>query len=150
MGASMGGYGALRCALLNPNQYGFCCAFSSACLYLQEYLSDEELDVEEMKSIYGRQLVNDFQSIYGKELSGRPKEDIIQLAEEAQAQTDELKVYMTCGIKDDFRSENLRFRDEMKKLPFDYTYEEWQGGHNWYFFNESLKKALAWMHNIEG
>lgn len=30
----------------------------------------------------------------------------------------------------------------MKKLDFDFTYEEWAGDHDWYFFNEALKKAL--------
>jgi putative tributyrin esterase len=30
----------------------------------------------------------------------------------------------------------------MKNLDFDFTYEEWPGSHDWYFFNEALKKAL--------
>jgi len=35
----------------------------------------------------------------------------------------------------------------MKNTVFDYTYEEWPGGHDWYFFNEGLKKALEVWHN---
>ena len=41
MGASMGGYGALKCALSKPEQYGFCGAFSPAFLFLKDYLNYE-------------------------------------------------------------------------------------------------------------
>jgi len=30
----------------------------------------------------------------------------------------------------------------MKKLNFDFTYEECHGASDWYFFNEALQKAL--------
>ena len=47
IGGSMGGYGALRCALSRPGQYGMCAAFSSGCLFLKEGI--EELKANGMR-----------------------------------------------------------------------------------------------------
>jgi S-formylglutathione hydrolase FrmB len=44
VGCSMGGYGALKCTLSRPEQYGFCGAISSACLYLRENLDGLRTD----------------------------------------------------------------------------------------------------------
>ena len=52
------------------------------------------------------------------------------------------KIFASCGTEDDLRKENLNFAVEMKNTEFDFTYEEWSGGHEWYFFNEALKKTL--------
>ncbi|MFA4133067.1 MULTISPECIES: alpha/beta hydrolase [unclassified Brevibacillus] len=43
IGDSMGGYGALKCALSKPERYGYCCAFSSPCLFLKEDLDEHEI-----------------------------------------------------------------------------------------------------------
>ena len=53
----------------------------------------------------------------------------------------------TCGTEDDLRKDNLAFKDEMQKTAFDFTYEEWKGGHDWYFFDEALKKTIEVWNN---
>ena len=57
MGASMGGYGALKCALSKPDQYGFCGAFSPAFLFLKDYLDYQRdtgiVEFEDLKAIFG-------------------------------------------------------------------------------------------------
>jgi S-formylglutathione hydrolase FrmB len=53
--------------------------------------------------------------------------------------------YGFCGALDRLYPENIRFREDMEQLEFDFTFEEWEGGHDWEFFNEALKRALrAW------
>ena len=52
------------------------------------------------------------------------------------------KLYCTCGTEDDFRGDNVRFRDEIAQVDSDVVYEEWPGGHDWTFFNESYRRAL--------
>jgi S-formylglutathione hydrolase FrmB len=59
------------------------------------------------------------------------------------------KIYVACGVQDDLRKENLTFRDEMKNYDFDFTYEEWPGAHDWYFFNDALKKTLEFWYGEE-
>lgn len=144
IGASMGGYGALKCALSRPEQYGYCCAFSSACLFLKEGL-DKMRSAEgrkECKDTFGEQLFRDFVSMFGEQLEWDPRNEILELAKKLDVQQIKPKIYSACGAKDSFLEDNSRFAREMKKLSFDFTYEEWQGYHDWYFFNEALQKAL--------
>ena len=144
IGASMGGYGALKCALSKPEQYGYCCASSSSCLFLTEFLVGQtgQTDIRALKAMYGEQLITDFQAAFGERLESNPQNDILELAKNVSNQPIKPKLYCTCGTEDDFHGDNMRFGDEMKKLNFDFTYEEWSGIHDWNFFNESYRKAL--------
>ncbi len=144
IGASMGGYGALKCALSKPEQYGWCCAFSSPCLFLKEDLEDFKTkgNTKDFISIFGEQLIRDFQSIFGEGYAWNPEDDIIELAKKVSCQSIKPKIYSSCGTEDPFYSYNRRFRDEMTALDPEYTYEEWPGSHDWNFFNEALRKGL--------
>lgn len=144
MGASMGGYGALKSALSKPKQYGYCCAFSSACLYLKEGLEMQRLygHTKEFKQTYGEQTVIDFYAAFGSELEWSPKYEIMDLAKKINHEKTKPVIYATCGTEDFLRDFNLRFKENMKMLDFDFTFEEWEGTHDWYFFNESIRKAL--------
>ncbi len=37
-----------------------------------------------------------------------------------------------------------RFRDAMRNTGFDFTYEELPGEHDWFFFDQALRRALEW------
>jgi S-formylglutathione hydrolase FrmB len=144
IGCSMGGYGALKLALTYPENYGFCGAIAPACLFIKEILSNIRKDPrpmiegrEDMKAIF-----MDLRTIYGDDMTLRAENDIIDLLKKFPGQSEKPKIYAACGTGDDLRKENLIFKEEMQKAGFDYTYEEWPGGHEWYFFNEALKKTL--------
>jgi putative tributyrin esterase len=146
IGASMGGYGALKCALTKPEQYGYCAALASACLFLKEGLDYQRTagGTEELKAAYGAQLINDFQSIFGEQLDWNCRDEILELAKKINGQPLKPKIFAACGTEDFFHGDNSRFRKEMEQLDIDFTYEEWPGGHDWVFFNEALRKALQW------
>lgn len=143
IGASMGGYGALKCALTKPDQYGFCGALSSVCLYLQEFL-EEARDIHSGKweKIYGKQLKKDLFAIFGTQLKWSPKDEILYLANQISDYVFKPKIYCACGTKDPLHGYNRIFSSEMEKKSFDFTYEEWEGVHNWQFFNRALKRCL--------
>lgn len=141
IGASMGGYGALKCALTYPEKYGYCCAFSSPCLFLKEDLQKTE-GSKKFKEFYGEQLLNDFQAAFGENIEFNPQNDILTLAEKCNCRDFKPKIYLACGTQDFFHNSNFEFQEKMKKFNFDFTFEDWQGIHDWYFFNEALKKAL--------
>lgn len=149
IGASMGGYGALKAALSKPAQYGYCCAFSSAWLFTKEML--DELRTEQGKKAaiahYGRQMVTDTHSIFGERLEWKPESDILELAKRAQEEPAQPRIYCACGTEDFLHADNDRFQHEMEKLELDFTYEEWKGRHDWYFFNDALKKGLDFCFN---
>lgn len=82
LGGSMGGYGALKCALSRPDQYGLCGAFSSCCLLLREGLDDAR---EHGMDGWGVQMPRDFAAIFGDDLTWTPENDLLALAERAKA-----------------------------------------------------------------
>lgn len=145
VGGSMGGFGALKCALSRPERYGFCCAFASACLFLRDDLEKHQAQFQEQ---YGEQLFRDFRAILGEDLAWRPDMEILELAKKAAASAEKPKIYTACGTDDPFHADNARLGGELRRLGFDLEYEEWPGGHDWAFFDEALRRALARMGDL--
>jgi S-formylglutathione hydrolase FrmB len=147
MGCSMGGYGALRLALSRPDQYGFCGAIAAACLYFKPMLDALRTDPDPWLAT-GREaeeILTDLRAIYGDDLEYRKDYDVVELAKNFP-DSPRPKIYATCGLEDDLRKDNISFAEEMKNTAFNFTYEEWVGGHEWFFFNEALKKTLEFWH----
>jgi S-formylglutathione hydrolase FrmB len=148
IGCSMGGYGALKIALSKPEQYGFCGAISSACLFIDEHLKGLRKNADYWLTTGGPEaatILRDFQAVFGEELSYTDGDEIIKLAQKVADGTVQPKIYAACGTEDNLQKENVRFRELIEKLKVDYSYEAWEGGHDWLFFNDALKKALqAW------
>lgn len=140
MGNSMGGYSALKCALSKPELYGYCCAFSSACLFMKEDLENHPT-TESFQRDYGEQLLRDFQAILGENLQWNPENEILSLAKKITSST-KPTIFCSCGTDDAMRISNQQFASYMKDLGFNFTYEEWSGNHDFYFWNEALKKSL--------
>jgi S-formylglutathione hydrolase FrmB len=148
MGCSMGGYGALKLALTYPERYGFCGAVAPACLFIKGILDGIRKDPGAMKGSEDTEaILMDLYAIYGGDLVPREENDIIDILAKFPAGGEKPKIYAACGTEDELREENLLFKEEIQKAGFDYTYEEWPGGHEWYFFNEALKKALQFWHS---
>jgi len=144
IGYSMGGYGSLLLAVSKPEQYGFCGSISPACIYFKHQLEAIRKDIPAyLKTDYEPdELIKDLYAVYGHDLKYRADGDIPELLKQYPADKPKPKIYVTCGTEDNLLNENHKFRDEMKNFNFDFTYEEWSGGHNWDFFNEALKKTL--------
>ena len=140
VGGSMGGFGALKCALSRPAQYGACCAFASACLFLA---NDLEKHQAQFCEAYGEQLFRDFRAILGEDLAWNAEMEILELAKRATAHTERPKIYLACGTEDPFHADNALMSGELRKLGFDLAYDEWPGRHDWTFFDEALRRALA-------
>jgi S-formylglutathione hydrolase FrmB len=148
MGCSMGGFGALRLALGLPEQYGFCGAISSACLYFKQMLDLLRTNPGPWLSTgpEAEEILIDLRTIYGDGLEYRKDYDAVELAKSFPATMPRPKIYVCCGLEDDLRKDNVKFAEEMKNSKFDFTYEEWAGGHDWYFFNDALKRTLEFWH----
>jgi len=144
MGCSMGGYGSLKLALSKPEQYGFCGSISAACIYLKPMLDGLRVDADSYRKTgeEAEEILNDLYCIFGNDLEYRSNDDVSALIKNFPSGKPMPKFYITCGTEDDLREENLKLRDDMKNASLDFTYEEWSGGHEWYFFSEALKKTL--------
>lgn len=144
MGCSMGGYGALKCALSKPEQYGMCGAFSSCCLFLKEGMEETRKFGMDPKFIarFGEELITDLKLVFGYDFEWNPKDDILELARNISESRIKPKLYLACGKEDMFYSDHLRFAEEMKKLDFEFEFEAWNANHDFVCFNEALKRAI--------
>ena len=128
-GLSMGGYGALKIAMKNPERYAAVAGLSSVAdirAFMTEYAPD--LD----------------RCIFGED--GAPdEEDLFHIARECNKNPLKPRVYMGVGLQDFLYEDNVALRDLFKTLDFDFTYRESEGEHGWYFWDEYIQYVLAWM-----
>ena len=142
MGISMGGYGALRCALTYPERYAGCAAFSPACdinLVMEACEIESPLMApQEVMGIVGREVVEQFRQ--------RPEllkpYDLFELARKQDANPVKSKLFVTCGTEDFIHQMSVNLAEAMEPLHYDFTYLEWPGIHEWYFWDESVHLAF--------
>lgn len=124
-GVSMGGYGAFRIALKNPQRYEWAASFSGS-LDLKPLLN---LDAKRYELIAGSEFI--------------PEEhDLFTMAKLADQSPVKPKLYQWCGTEDYLYQGNVKFKNFMETLSFDFTYSESAGDHSWAFWDRELEKAL--------
>lgn len=131
-GLSMGGYGAVKIGLACPEQFFACAGFSGAL--------DIEKIAENKESVFEKELV----AIIGNEGTIKQSDNLFYLAKECDKLPcdQKPKVFITCGTEDFLYTQNIKFRDYMNTLNYDFAYEEWAGEHEWGFWDKSIKLAL--------
>lgn len=144
MGASMGGYGALKIGLSSPGRYGYVCAMSPGCLFLKDFLAELRQGSDDAKYIneYGAQFINDYQAAYGENFDYDESNELLALAKKAGPALSKTKILTTCGRDDFLCGYNRAFAAEMKTAGADIVYEEADGGHDMEFFDKALKRCL--------
>lgn len=73
------------------------------------------------------------------------KHDLLTLAKKAAKGTVKPRLYQCCGTEDMLYADNLHFRDAVRKLPLDLTYEEGPGEHVWAYWDKMIQNMLAWL-----
>lgn len=138
-GLSMGGYGAFKLALTHPDRYAAAASLSGA-VDIGEVVREKKEDpenkawLEEMRTVFG-----DLSKVPGS------KHDLFTLAKKASKSPMKPRLYQCCGTEDDLYLDNVRFRDAVRKLPLDLTYEEGPGEHNWAYWDKMIQNVLTWM-----
>jgi len=133
-GLSMGGFGALHCALTYPEKYAGCMSFSAR-VYLKN--KTQQLTAERH--------YREMEAILGQGMPILPENDTTLLLEKASRAPLKPKLYVSCGTGDPLYPESVQLKGELKQHDFDLTYEEWAGIHNWTFWREALPRALDTM-----
>jgi S-formylglutathione hydrolase FrmB len=134
-GLSMGGYGAVRCALARPDRFSACASFSGV-LDLNYVLGHD----------LARREQGQLKALLGNELIIAPENDNYHLAREAAKLPPEKRprFLLTCGEQDYLRDVNLEFSAHLSGLGFAPDYREWPGAHDWDFWDASLRMAMEW------
>lgn len=129
-GLSMGGYGAMKCALTYPERYAGAASFSG--------VADLRCTVE-CRSLSLREA--ELTAIFGEEKAVPPKDDLFALAERLSGNTPGL--YISCGEQDGLYAANERFSAHLAALGIEHRFDHWPGAHSWDFWDASLRAALA-------
>ncbi len=133
MGLSMGGYGALKCALTYPGQYAGCGSFSGA-LRMDDPILRNVLKQTELEALVGKTGV------------AEEKDDLFQLVKKA----DKLPpLYLSCGEQDRLYRMNLDFVEELKKQGIPHQFDHRPGTHSWDFWDQSLKDCFRFLFGQE-
>ncbi|MBE7029194.1 MAG: esterase family protein [Clostridia bacterium] len=128
-GQSMGGYGALKIALKNPDRFCACAGLSSVA------------DIENMVNFFKDTLV----PIFGEDINIPEDENLFHLAKKCNSNPLKPRIYMGVGTEDFLYEDNVKFKEFMEKLDYDYTYQESEGIHTWDFWDVYIPYALDWM-----
>ncbi len=140
-GLSMGGYGALKIGLSQPNRFSAVASLSGATDILSlthQFINSESMDVaKEFNNIFGP--ISDFQN---------SPHDLFSLATRCAQNNPRPRIYMACGTEDFLYEDNINFKNYMENLPFDFTYEEEAGEHHWDYWDLKIQSVIQWL-NIE-
>ena len=137
-GLSMGGYGAFKLALTHPERFAAAASLSGA-LDIREVVKahghpEDKAWLAEMRTVFG-----DVSKVPGS------RHDLFVLARKAAKSPFKPRLYQCCGTEDFLYADNVRFRDAIRKLPLELTYEEGPGEHNWAYWDKMIQNVLAWM-----
>ncbi len=133
-GLSMGGYGAFKLALRNPDRY-FAAASLSGCVNIMGTLGRWKTDKIAVSN-WGENFV---ENVRGTD------EDLMHRIETYPADAPKVKLFATCGTEDFLYADNIVFTEFMKDKEFDYSFLEGPGAHTWQFWDEWLIPAINHM-----
>lgn len=129
MGLSMGGFGALKCALTYPERYAGCGSFSGA-LRMDDEILRNVLKWEELTALVGET---------GK--AGNAN-DLLRLSRMAKRLP---PIYLSCGEQDRLYPMSVGFADHLESLGATYRFDHREGTHSWTFWDQSLKDCFAYL-----
>src|SRR5215212_6436429 len=124
-GLSMGGYGTFKLALMHPERYAAAASLSGGLDVVDTIRADNPRNDEEKLEML-RNVFGDLKNVPGS------KHDLIALAKQAAEAPVKPRLYQCWGTEDFLYPDNIRFREAIRKLPLDLTYEEGPGEHDWY------------------
>ena len=128
MGLSMGGFGALKCALTYPERYAGCGSFSGA-LRMDDDLFRNVLKKEELAALVG------------PGCKAGAANDLDTLVMEAKKLP---PIYLSCGEQDRLYPMNTAFVKLLEARGTQYRFDHRPGTHSWEFWDQSLKDCFTY------
>ena len=137
-GLSMGGYGAFKLALSLPEKYAAAASLSGA-VDMREIVKPNNDEgnaawLENMRNVFGE---------LDKVAGGQ--HDLFALAQKVSQTNLKPRLFQYCGTEDFLDQDNLRLRDFIRPLGFDYTYEETPGDHSWIYWDKVIQRVISWL-----
>ena len=132
-GLSMGGYGALKWALRQPERFAAAASLSGAVEVTG--LRTERVRPEDPRL---------FDRVFGGDGPGGGSDDLLWLLDRADAAATP-PVYLCCGTEDMLIDDNRAFADRARGAGLDLTSDFGPGEHDWAYWDVTIQDVLAWM-----
>lgn len=130
-GLSMGGYGAMKMALRNPEKFAAAASLSGSL---------------ELKSFGDIKLNPEAKLIFGDTPPVNNENDLFFLAQNLKKENKKIpELYIICGIEDPLYRGNQKFKKHLENLKINHTYDEEPGTHEWGFWDKHIQKVLEWL-----
>jgi len=126
-GQSMGGYGALKIALKEHGTFCAAAGLSSVADIWNDYFERVRIP------------------IWGESREIPKEDDLFWLTEKVNEYPNKPRLLMVVGREDTFYEDNVRLKDKIESLDYDYTYNEIPGTHCWEFWDKHIPEVLEWM-----
>lgn len=141
-GISMGGYGALRIGLAYPERFAGIGILSAA-------IRPDQMPAFPLSALEKDILADNLRRTVG---SGTLRDEdnpywLLEQGERRKRRIPHICQYE--GTEDFLYACNQDFRNYLKDRKADASYEEWSGGHDWYFWNTAVRKLLMYINKTE-
>ena len=132
-GLSMGGFGALKCALLKPETFSRCAVLSGALDAGALALNPLPLGKPyRWEDVFGPR-----HAIPGSE------NDLFHAA--ARLKENRPEIWMWCGTEDELYPMNLKMRNHLRELGYPLSFHDSPGDHTWKYWNREIQNVLKWL-----
>lgn len=131
-GVSMGGYGALRCALTRPDKYAGCIALSPVTDIAKSIAQDVAAG---RKALWG--------GICGEGLRPARDADLFYVLEDiGEAPASYPKFYIACGRQDALYDDAIRLKKALDEHRIEFTFEQAAAAHEWGFWDIAIQRGM--------
>ncbi len=145
-GLSMGGYGAMKLAFLQPQRFAAAASFSGAVDMRERVAEVRARTAAAAEAPLGNDeifRIRDTQLVFGDPpVVAGTDNDTFLLAERA---ADAPELYIACGTEDFLYEHNERFHRHLTELGLEHTYITEPGTHEWGFWDRHVAHFLAWL-----
>ena len=128
MGLSMGGFGALKCALTYSEKYAGCGSFSGAL----------RMDSEVLRNVLKRE---ELEALVGPSGKAGTANDLWRMARKDRPLP---PIYLSCGEEDRLYPMSVDFAEHLAQIGANFQFDHRPGTHSWEFWDQSLQDCFRW------
>jgi S-formylglutathione hydrolase FrmB len=132
-GLSMGGYGAVKWALHQPERFAAAASLSGA------------LDLAARQGSGGLRPDLADAAVGDRQVAGSDDDLLALLERRVMAGAQLPALYVSCGTEDDLLHESQRFLDTADRLGVDVTRDLGPGAHAWSYWDRQVQRVLDWL-----
>ena len=149
-GLSMGGYGAIRNGLKNPDVFGGILAFSSA--VITDGLSKMPDTAPPQNGQGGMGMSHSyFVHTFGKPsaILGSDVDPRALAKKLMDSGAEKPRFYMACGAEDFLIESNRSLHQHLESVGYPHKYTEGPGTHSWEYWNLHITEGLKWLDELD-